>query len=172
MWFLFDNESGLISQYDITFRRLQWAVDYVKPFLKPQLVEELGSLVDDCDDIDDLKHLRAAIDVCREHETYCHGADQQYESTQACIDFVYRNTPLGKVYEWGGNTGKLTFLNLTTFNAYESGLYAQPCVDIFTKVILQRTSASTISAHLFPAMIKYRPTVHCPHVGYVIINVF
>ena len=142
-WFLFDNESGLISQYDITFRRLEWVSDYIRPFLKPQLVEELGSLVDNRDDIDDLEHLRAAMDVCREHETYCHGDDQQYESTQACIDFVYRKTPMGKVYEWGGNTGKLNFLNLATFNAYESGLYVQPCVDMFTWVI----PAAVISIH-------------------------
>ena len=105
VWFLFDNESGLIAQYDITFRRLAWAIDYVKPFLKSQLVEELGSIVDDCEDIDDLMHLRAAIDVCREHDAYCLGANQQYESTQACIEYIYHKTPLGKAYEWGGDTG-------------------------------------------------------------------
>lgn len=106
MWFLFDNESGLISQYDITFRRLAWANDYVKPFLKPQLVKELGSLADDCNDVDDLMHLRAAIDVCTEHELYCVGAFQQYESTQECIDYIYHKTPMGKVYEWGGDSGE------------------------------------------------------------------
>ena len=110
VWFLFDNASGLIAEYDITFRRLQWANDYIKPFIKPQLVEELGSIADDCDDVDDLMHLRAAIDVCREHETYCLGALQQYESTQECIDYIYHKTPMGKVYEWGGDSGKPYFL--------------------------------------------------------------
>ena len=106
MWFLFD-DSGLIAQYDASFRRLPWAIDYLKPFLKPQLVKELGSLADKPDDVDDLMHLRAAIDICREHELHCHGADQQYESTQACIDHIYHKTPMGKIYEWGGDSGKI-----------------------------------------------------------------
>jgi len=115
VWFLFDNESGLIAQYDITFRRLQWTIDYLEPFLKPQLVEELGSIADKPGDVDDLKHLRAAIDVCQEHELHCHGADQQYESTQACIDYIYHKTPLGKVYEWGGDSGELFYLRPGNF---------------------------------------------------------
>ncbi|KAF9652758.1 hypothetical protein BDM02DRAFT_3183436 [Thelephora ganbajun] len=127
VWFLFDNESGLIAQYDITFRRLAWAIDYLKPFLKPQLVKELGSMADKCKDIDDLMHLRAAIDVCREHEVYCHGALQQYESTQVCIDYIYHKTPLGKIYEWGGDTAMCRYIH--------------------------------------KGMIKYRPTIHCPHIG-------
>jgi hypothetical protein len=139
VWFLFDNESGLIAQYDITFRRLAWAVDYIKPFLKPQLVEELGSIADNCEDVEDLMHLRAAIDVCREHEIYCHGADQQYESTQACIDYIYRKTPMGKIYEWGGDSGKLRFLTLTTFSAHKTTMHIQPCVDTFTKVTTPAT---------------------------------
>ena len=106
MWFLFDNASGLIAQYDITFRRLEWAWDYIKPFLQPLLVKELGSLADNCTDVDDLMHLRAAIDVCAQHELYCTGSLQQYNSTQACIDHIYHQTPMGKVYEWGGDSGK------------------------------------------------------------------
>ena len=117
MWFLF-NDTGLISQYDITFRRLAWAIDYLKPFLKPQLVEELGSVATNCDDVDDLMHLRAAIDVCREHELHCLGADQQYETTQECIDYIYRKTPMGQVYEWGGNSGKSLFLILMVLTAH------------------------------------------------------
>lgn len=106
VWFLFDNDSGLIAQYDITFRRLEWAWDYIKPFLQPQLEQELGSVGKDCKDVDDLMHLRAAIDICQQHEVYCTGPLQQYNSTQTCIDFVYNQTPLGKVYQWGGNTGE------------------------------------------------------------------
>ena len=117
MWFLF-NDTGLISQYDITFRRLAWAIDYLKPFLKPQLVEELGSVATNCDDVDDLMHLRAAIDVCREHELHCLGADQQYETTQECIDYIYRKTPMGQVYEWGGDSGKPLSLILAIFSAH------------------------------------------------------
>jgi hypothetical protein len=110
VWFLFDDvPSGLIAQYDITFRRLAWVIDYVKPFIKPQLVEELGSLADNRDDVDDLMHLRAAVDVCQEHELHCLGANQQYESTEACIDYIYRKIPFGKAYEWGGDTGKPFF---------------------------------------------------------------
>ena len=111
VWFLFD-DAGLIAQYDIAFRRLDWAINHVKPFLKSQLVEELGSIADDIDDIDKLMHLRAAIDVCQEHEVRCLGADQQYETTQECIDYIYRKIPLGKTYEWGGDSGKPPFLVL------------------------------------------------------------
>ena len=134
VWFLFDNESGLIAQYDITFPRLAWATDYIKPFIKPQLVEELGSLADNRDDVDDLMHLRAAIDVCQEHETYCLGPYQQYESTPACIDYIYHKTPMGKVYEWGGDSGKPSFLTLTAFSIHETTFRTQPCVDTFIKV--------------------------------------
>jgi hypothetical protein len=110
VWFLFDDvPSGLIAQYDISFRRLAWANDYVKPFIKPQLVEELGSLADDSTSVDDLMHLRAAIDVCRVHDLHCSGANRQYESTQACTDYIYHKIPFGKPYEWGGDTGKPFF---------------------------------------------------------------
>jgi len=173
VWFLFDNESGLIAQYDITFRRLQWAIDYLKPFLKPQLVEELGSMADNCDDVDDLKHLRAAIDVCREHELHCLGADQQYESTQACIDYIYHKTPLGKVYEWGGNTGKLFFLHPGNLQHSRNHVaYTAMCRYIHKGSALNRSSAFMFSAHLSSGMIQYRPSVHCPHIGYVITHVF
>ena len=147
MWFLFDNESGLIAQYDITFRRLEWANDYVKPFLKPQLVKELGSMVSNCDDIDDLMHLRAAIDVCQGHETYCLGALQQYNSTQACIDFIYRQRPLGKTYQWGGDTGKPYFLSLATYNTHNTTVYTAMCRYIH-KGDARRLSSS-FSAHFF-----------------------
>ena len=119
VWFLID-DSGLIAQYDIVFRRFGWTFDYVKPFLRPQLVKELGPLADGCKDDDDLMHLRAAIDVCQAHETYCHGADQQYESTQACVDYIRQKVPFGKVYEWGGDTGKLLVLTLVTLSAHEN----------------------------------------------------
>ena len=133
-WFLFDNESGLIAQYDITFPRLAWATDYIKPFIKPQLVEELGSLADNRDDVDDLMHLRAAIDVCQEHETYCLGPYQQYESTPACIDHIYHRIPMGNSYEWGGDNGKPSFLTLATFSTHKTTSHTQPCVDTFTRV--------------------------------------
>ena len=133
VWFLFDKESGLIAQYDIGFRRLAWAFDYVKPFLRPLLVKELGSMADGCKDDDDLMHLRASIDICREHETYCHGADQQYESTQACMDYIYQTVPFGKVYEWGGDSGE-QLLALVTLSAHETILHMQPCADTSIKV--------------------------------------
>ena len=106
MWLLFDNDSGLVAQYDMTFRRLEWACDYVKPFLLPQLVKELGPLARNTTDVDDLMHLRAAIDICQQHDLYCTGSLQQYNSTRECIDFNYRQKPMGKVYEWGGDNGK------------------------------------------------------------------
>ena len=110
VWLLFDDKSGLIAEYDITLVRLAWAAAYIQPFIKPQLVKELGSLADRPDDVGDLMHLRAAIDVCQAHETYCLGAYQQYKSTQECIHHIYHGIPLGEVYEWGGNTGKSSFL--------------------------------------------------------------
>ena len=36
----------------------------------------------------------------------------------------------------------------------------------------QRSSVVTFSAHLSLGMIKYRPEVHCPHIGYVTTNAF
>lgn len=135
VWFLFDNESGLIAQYDITFRRLAWAWDYLKSFLKPQLIEELGSIAGNCTDIDSLMHLRAAIDVCQQHEIYCLGAYQQYDSTQACIDYIYKKVPLGKVYEWGGDTGGPFSLTLATSSAHETTLHTQPCAGTSIKVM-------------------------------------
>ena len=111
MWLLFDKDSGLIAQYDMSFRRLEWAWDYVKPFLLPQLVKELGSLADNGTDVDDLVHLRAAVDICEQHHLYCTGDLQQYNSTLACIDYIYHQKPMGKVYEWGGDTGKQVSLN-------------------------------------------------------------
>jgi len=152
------------------FRRLAWAIDYVKPLLKSQLVEELGSMADNCEDVDELMHLRAAIDVCREHELHCHGADQQYESTQACIDHIYRKIPVGKVYEWGGDNGKPSLITPVTFCAHNT-THTQPCADTFTKVTPSTGHRRfAFSAHPPSGMLAYRPTVHCPHVGYAILN--
>lgn len=174
VWFLFDNTSGLIAQYDITFRRLEWAWDYIKPFLQPVLKQELGSLADNCTDVDDLMHLRAAIDVCQQHELYCLGSLQQYNSTQTCIDYVYRQTPLGKVYQWGGNTGE-RFLHPEDVQCSQLlHAYTAMCRYIHKGDSYRRSFASafTSSAHLSSGMIPYRPAVHCPHIGYVNINSF
>jgi len=173
VWFLFDNESGLIAQYDITFRRLQWAIDYLKPFLKPQLVEELGSMVDNPEDVDDLKHLRAAIDVCREHELHCLGADQQYESTQACIDYIYNKIPLGEVCEWGGDNGELFCLHPSSFQYSGNNVtYTAMCRYIHKGGVRVRSSAFVLGAHPSSDMIQYRPSVHCPHIRHAITHAF
>lgn len=78
-------------------------------------MEEVGSLADNSTDVDDLIHLRAAIDVCQQHDIYCTDSLQQYDSIQACIDYVHHQIPMGAVYEWGGDTGKqisIIFLTL------------------------------------------------------------
>jgi hypothetical protein len=105
VWFLFDNSSGRISQYDITFRRMTWAFDYVLPYLRPALAAEPDLADINPNDIDALVHMRAAIDICNGHQQYCVGDLQQYNSTKECVDYIYRQTPLGKVYQWGGDTG-------------------------------------------------------------------
>lgn len=77
-------------------------------------------MADGCKDDDDLMHLRAAIDICNVHETYCNGTNQQYESTQACMDYIYQKVPFGKVYEWGGDTGEPPALTLATLSTHET----------------------------------------------------
>ena len=45
-----------------------------------------------------------ANSVCTTHQTYCNGANQQYEDLAACTEFLLNEIRFGEAYELGMNT--------------------------------------------------------------------
>ena len=45
-----------------------------------------------------------AKSVCKTHDTYCTGANAQYESNQDCYDFLTKEIRVGQSFEMGMNT--------------------------------------------------------------------
>ncbi|KAJ6569312.1 hypothetical protein B0H19DRAFT_692821 [Mycena capillaripes] len=99
--FLF-NDEGVVTQYDAILYRASALFASIWPKLVPQLIKELGLPPNTSDTV--ALQTRAARDICSQHETYCLGPNQQYNSTQSCIDFVLNAIPLGEIWQGGQNT--------------------------------------------------------------------
>jgi hypothetical protein len=83
--------------------RGSWAFAYVMPKLVPIIAAELGE--DPNSDPVALITKRAALDICTAHELYCRGNNQQYDTTEECMDFIMHQRPFGEVWQAGQDTG-------------------------------------------------------------------
>ncbi|KAF8185580.1 hypothetical protein K438DRAFT_1424817, partial [Mycena galopus ATCC 62051] len=99
------NDAGKIIQYDAVLVRSNWILPLVLPKMVPRLAKELGLPVST--DPIFLATKRAAIDICAGHEQFCTGALVQYNSSDACFDFIMNQVPFGDIWQAGQNTGTL-----------------------------------------------------------------
>jgi len=82
-----------MSQYDVTFRFFQWAED----FLLGTAGQALG-----LNSTATTAYLSQALaqSICGTAQTYCTGANQIYNSTSECENFML-SIPLGQTYQFG-----------------------------------------------------------------------
>ncbi|KAJ7867163.1 hypothetical protein B0H13DRAFT_1897685 [Mycena leptocephala] len=106
--FLF-NDEGLVTQYDAILYRASALFANIWPKLVPRLIKELHLPPHTSDTV--AIQTRAARDICSQHETYCLGPNQQYNSTTACLDFVLNKIPLGEIWQGGQNTAVCRYVH-------------------------------------------------------------
>lgn len=98
LFFATFNSRGQMSQYDATFRFLEWQFDWLLTLGMPLLhVNTTAAVVD-------ITSQLLAQSICATEVTYCLGDDQQYDSTPACVDFLTKQIRFGTGYELGMNT--------------------------------------------------------------------
>jgi hypothetical protein len=112
------NAERQISQYDAVFRWFGYLLQTLLTSGDPAVstADKLAKTVDGM-----------ATQICNSHQAHCNGTNTQYESFDACYQFLTKDIRVGEVYELGMNT------------------------------LLCRS--------IHEIMIKYRPDVHCSHVG-------
>jgi hypothetical protein len=96
-WNLFDAD-GLILEYDATFRWFQYFLD--------TLIDAVMPAVNATNQAETVDHLTIALaeGICKTHQKYCTGANQQYVNSTACFNFLTQDIRFGKAYELGMNT--------------------------------------------------------------------
>ncbi|KAJ7906802.1 hypothetical protein B0H13DRAFT_2333150 [Mycena leptocephala] len=104
------NDAGKVIEYDAVLVRSNWILPLVLPKMVPRLAEELGLPVST--DPLFLATKRAAIDICSAHDQFCTTPDlTQYNSTNACLDFIMNQVPFGDIWQAGQNTGICRYLH-------------------------------------------------------------
>ncbi|OJJ01294.1 hypothetical protein ASPVEDRAFT_166909 [Aspergillus versicolor CBS 583.65] len=97
-WILY-NPDGKIAQYDATFRWFDWLLD--------TLSEAAGTGLFNTTDPAEIQRQLAgllATTICETHDQYCLDENKQYETNEACVDFLTNTVRFGKAYELGRNT--------------------------------------------------------------------
>ncbi|KAJ5475588.1 hypothetical protein N7539_007875 [Penicillium diatomitis] len=96
-WIEFDGD-GKIAQYDATFRWFEYLLD--------QILESVGMKINATSPTQTVAYMSdlLAKSICATHESSCKGANQQYNSTEACYDYLTKSIRFGKSYELGRNT--------------------------------------------------------------------
>ena len=95
-WFVYDSV-GLIVEYDITFRWLEWTIDYIQQ----RFAQNTGQSHEKAK-----KDLETGIitQICKTASEYCIGPLQQYDSFGQCTTYLQTKVRFGKAYEFGMNT--------------------------------------------------------------------
>ncbi|KAJ6460131.1 hypothetical protein C8R47DRAFT_128491 [Mycena vitilis] len=103
------NDAGKVTQYDAVLVRSSGILPLVLPKMIPRLAEELGLPVSTDPTL--LVTKKAAADICTAHEQFCPGSLAQYNSTEACLDFITNRIPFGDIWQAGQNTGICRYLH-------------------------------------------------------------
>lgn len=104
-WFSFDETTGKMTQYDVTFRR--WATFWKEalPHLLPDIALENNVTLGPDTDTEALVTLHAARHICSQHQLHC-GDYAEYASYDECFEFLSTERTFGEPYELGmDNTG-------------------------------------------------------------------
>ncbi|EPS27054.1 hypothetical protein POX_g08647 [Penicillium oxalicum] len=96
-WIAF-NEDGKIEQYDATFRWFEYLLDLI--------LDSVGKKINATSPTQTVAYMSdlLAKTICATHEASCTGANQQYNSTEACYKYLTESVRFGKSYELGRNT--------------------------------------------------------------------
>ena len=91
------NPAGEITQYDATFRWFSFLLDT----LLNRAATAMGLSLTDA-----MPKLAGTLtdSVCKIHDQYCTGANQQYASRAECLNFLTTQIPFGKDYQLGRNS--------------------------------------------------------------------
>ena len=95
-WFGYTPD-GRIIEYDITFRWLEWTINYIiEVFIQHNGLQTTKGW----------QLLRSGIitEICATASQYCVGSLQQYQNSDECFEFLLKNIRFGKAYEFGMNT--------------------------------------------------------------------
>ncbi|RAK95706.1 uncharacterized protein BO80DRAFT_249267 [Aspergillus ibericus CBS 121593] len=96
-WFQF-NSAGQVTQYDAVFRWLD--------LLFNQILQAAGRQFHTSDPVGIQSRVADlfARTICQTHERHCLGANRQYPSEDACLEFLTQQIRFGQPYEMGRNT--------------------------------------------------------------------
>ncbi|KAJ7098446.1 hypothetical protein C8R43DRAFT_1141495 [Mycena crocata] len=103
------NDEGNVTQYDGTIFRSSAAFANIWPKVAKAVIAELNLPANTSNTL--ALQTRAALDICSQHEAHCLSADQQYNSTDQCIDFVLNTIPLGEVWQGGQNSAWCRYIH-------------------------------------------------------------
>lgn len=92
------NDDGKIVRYDATFRWFDHLIE--------TLFGAMGKKLNTTSEEKIAEHISQVVaqTICKTHEENCHGENQQYESTDQCLDFLLNQTRFGKPFELGRDT--------------------------------------------------------------------
>ena len=92
------NDDGKIVRYDATFRWFDHLIE--------TLFGAMGKKLNTTSEEQIAEHISQVLaqTICKTHEENCHGENQQYESTDQCLDFLLNQTRFGKPFELGRDT--------------------------------------------------------------------
>jgi len=89
------NDKGEVSQYDATFKWWQWTVDYLLGTAAQASNSTLAQITASATQL-------LAQSICTTAQTYCNGtANSQYQSMDACKNFLTTQIRFGEAYELG-----------------------------------------------------------------------
>lgn len=92
------NRDRQLSQYDATFRYLEWQFSWLFGLgMKKFNIASQSQL-------QDLLALRLAGSICSIAQRNCQGPNKQYDSPEDCKDFLTKDIRFGSAYELGMNT--------------------------------------------------------------------
>ncbi|KAI5303128.1 hypothetical protein KEM56_007882 [Ascosphaera pollenicola] len=96
--FIAFNDRGQIWQYDAVFKWMEGWLGLINENARKKFgtstVEEAQLILRDI----------MVSNVCQVHEEHCLGANQQYESLEACVDYLTKKTRYGSAYGLGEDT--------------------------------------------------------------------
>ncbi|KAF8188265.1 hypothetical protein K438DRAFT_1972451 [Mycena galopus ATCC 62051] len=103
------NDDGLVTQYDAILYRSGALIASVWPQVATAAIADLNLPANTSETV--AVQTRAATDICAGHAAYCTGANQQYNSTQDCMNFVLNQISLGEIWQGGQNTAFCRYIH-------------------------------------------------------------
>lgn len=96
-WATFDGYRQM-SQYDATFRYLQWQFEHLYEITKVRLG------LNSTEEVQTVAGFKIAESICKTTQQYCTGQHRQYDSVEHCMHFLTSEIRFGQAHELGMNT--------------------------------------------------------------------